>query len=72
MTLPQLAMNWVLSNPAVTVGLTGPRKTSEIEDTLGAVDWELTPAEHAKIADVMKGAAGQTDEPPSSSVQKRN
>jgi aryl-alcohol dehydrogenase-like predicted oxidoreductase len=70
-TLPQLAMNWVLGNPAVTVGLTGPRKASEIEDTLGAIGWNLTPAERAQIDEVMKGAAGQTDEPPSSSVQKR-
>ena len=71
-TMPQLAMNWVLHNPAVTVGLTGPRKASEIEDTLGAIGWELTPAELTQIADAMAGAAGQTNEPPSSSVQKRN
>ena len=59
-TLPQLAMNWVLSDPAITVGLTGPRKVSEIEDTLGAIDWELTPAELGQIAEVMKGA-GRAD-----------
>ena len=70
-TLPQLAMNWVLRNPAVGVGLTGPRVPAEIEDTLGAVGWSLTDEEVARIAAIMRGAAGRTDDPPSSSVQKK-
>lgn len=70
-TLPQLAMSWVLRNPAVSVALTGPRVPAEIEDTLGAVGWSLTDDEAACIERIMRGAAGRTDDPPSSSVQKR-
>ena len=71
-TLPQLAMNWVLRKPIVGVGLTGPRKPSEIEDTVGAVGWSLSGEELARIDEIMRGAAGLTDEPPSSSVQRKN
>jgi aryl-alcohol dehydrogenase-like predicted oxidoreductase len=37
----QLAVAWVLSNPVVTVALTGARKPSEIEENVVAADWKL-------------------------------
>lgn len=57
-SLPQLAVNWVLSNPGVTVALTGCRRPQEIEDNAGAVGWVLAEVDKARIAAIMKGAAG--------------
>ena len=39
-TLPQLAIAWVLSNPAITVALCGARNPAEITDDAGG-DWEM-------------------------------
>ena len=39
-TVAQLAIAWVLSNPAVTVALCGARKPAEIIDDVGG-DWDL-------------------------------
>ncbi len=54
----QLAVAWVLRNPAITVALTGARKPEEIEENALAVDWKLSKAEIDKIEEIMKGAAG--------------
>ncbi|RME63374.1 MAG: aldo/keto reductase [Caldilineae bacterium] len=40
-SLPQLAINWVLANQAVSTALVGVRRISELEDNLGAVGWRL-------------------------------
>jgi len=48
-TLAQLAIAWVLANPAVTVGLVGIRNTRELEEDVAAVDWKLTPVDLAAI-----------------------
>jgi aryl-alcohol dehydrogenase-like predicted oxidoreductase len=40
-TVPQLAIAWVLSNPAVTSAIVGVRKRSHIEGALPAGDWVL-------------------------------
>ncbi len=48
-TVAQLAVAWVLSNPAVTLALTGIRKASEIEENVGAAGWILTDEEKAEI-----------------------
>ena len=42
-TVAQLALAWVLSNPAVSVALAGTRRTVEIEENVLAADWDLTP-----------------------------
>ena len=39
--LPHLALNWVISNPAVSVSLVGARRASEVEDNMGAIGWQL-------------------------------
>ena len=41
-TLPQLALRWVQSQPAVSVSLVGARRPSEVEENIGAVGWALT------------------------------
>ena len=47
--LPHLALNWVMSNPAVSVSLVGARRASEVEDNMGAVGWQLTDDVKAEI-----------------------
>ena len=42
-TVAQLALAWVLSNPAVSAALAGTRRPAEIEENVLAADWDLTP-----------------------------
>ena len=48
-TLPQLAIAWVLGNPAVSVALVGMRDESELEENLAATDWRLSEEDRAGI-----------------------
>jgi len=48
-SIAQLAVAWVLSNPTVTVALTGVRKPSEIEENVVASDWKLADEVKAEI-----------------------
>ena len=57
-TQPQLAVNWVLSQPGVTVALTGCRNIHEIEDNVGATGWALSAEDQARIEGIMQEAAG--------------
>jgi aryl-alcohol dehydrogenase-like predicted oxidoreductase len=57
-TQPQLAINWVLSNPGVTVALTGCRNVKEIEDNVGATGWTLSAEDKARIEEIMQEAVG--------------
>jgi aryl-alcohol dehydrogenase-like predicted oxidoreductase len=60
-SLPQLAVNWVLGNPGITVALTGCRRPSEIEENVGATGWSLSEDDMARLESIMKGAAGLSD-----------
>jgi len=59
-TVPQLALNWVVNQPGMTLGLSGMRKPSEVEDNVGATGWQLSPAELARINAIFAGAVGNT------------
>ena len=48
-TLPQLALCWTTSNPAIATGLVGFRRPEEVTENLGALGWQLSPAEMAEI-----------------------
>jgi aryl-alcohol dehydrogenase-like predicted oxidoreductase len=48
-SVAQLAIAWVLSNPAVTVALVGMRNEAELEENIAATDWRLTDADRAEI-----------------------
>ena len=50
--MPQLALRWVLSNPAVSVALVGTRKVQEVEDNLGVLEWALSGADMLEIDEV--------------------
>ncbi len=48
-SVAQLAIAWVLDNPAVTVALVGMRNTKELDENVAAVDWKLTDEDKEEI-----------------------
>jgi aryl-alcohol dehydrogenase-like predicted oxidoreductase len=52
-TAAQLAIAWNLRWPEVTSAITGPRKPAEIEDTVKAVDWQLTKEDIAAVEAIL-------------------
>jgi aryl-alcohol dehydrogenase-like predicted oxidoreductase len=55
-TLPKLAIAWVLSNPAMSVALSGTRTSAEIEHNVGALDTKLDQATLDEIDQIMSSA----------------
>jgi len=53
-SVAQLAIAWVLSNPAVTVALVGVRNVKELEEDVAAVDWKLTEEDRIEIDCIFK------------------
>jgi aryl-alcohol dehydrogenase-like predicted oxidoreductase len=48
-SLPQLALRWALSHPAVSTALVGCRTVAEVEDNVGAVGWSISDEDLAEI-----------------------
>lgn len=48
-TVPQIALNWLLSRPSVATLVIGARNESQLRDNLGAVGWNLTAEQIAKL-----------------------
>jgi aryl-alcohol dehydrogenase-like predicted oxidoreductase len=48
-SLPQLALRWATSNPAVSTALVGCRTVAEVDDNNGAVGWEISADDLAAI-----------------------
>ena len=48
-TVPQIAINWLLQRPTVATVIIGARNADQLRQNLGAVDWNLTPAQVAKL-----------------------
>ena len=48
-SVAQLAIAWVLGNPAVSAALVGIRKQSELEEDIQAVGWKLTADERTEL-----------------------
>jgi len=44
-SLPQFALRWTLSNPAIHTGLVGFRHPAEVEENMGALGWSISPAD---------------------------
>jgi aryl-alcohol dehydrogenase-like predicted oxidoreductase len=55
-TVSQLAIAWTLANPAVHVAIVGARKAAHIEDSVGAVDVQLTGDHMARIDEISSAA----------------
>jgi aryl-alcohol dehydrogenase-like predicted oxidoreductase len=48
-TVPQIALNWLLQRPTVASVIIGARNEQQLRDNLGAVGWNLTPDQVAKL-----------------------
>lgn len=48
-SLPQFALRWAISDPAVSTALVGCRNIAEVEDNIGAVGWSISDADLAEI-----------------------
>jgi aryl-alcohol dehydrogenase-like predicted oxidoreductase len=48
-TIPQVALNWLLRRPSVSSVLIGARDETQLRDNLGAIGWELTPDQVARL-----------------------
>lgn len=55
-TIGQLAVAWVLANPAVGVAIVGARTPAHQDETLGALDLALSQADLAEIDTIMTAA----------------
>jgi aryl-alcohol dehydrogenase-like predicted oxidoreductase len=48
-TPAQIALNWVLAQPAVTAPILGVRTLAHLDDNLGATGWTLSPSHRAAL-----------------------
>jgi aryl-alcohol dehydrogenase-like predicted oxidoreductase len=48
-SLPQLALRWAVSHPAVSTALVGCRTVAEVEDNVGAIGWSIGDGDLAEI-----------------------
>ncbi|HEY7137583.1 MAG TPA: aldo/keto reductase [Acidimicrobiia bacterium] len=48
-SLPQLALRWAISHPAVSTALVGCRSVDEVEDNVGAIGWSIAGDDLARI-----------------------
>lgn len=48
----QVALNWLLSRPEVSSVIVGVRTPEQLEDNLGAIDWELSAEELNRLEDI--------------------
>ncbi|HEX2862376.1 MAG TPA: aldo/keto reductase [Lacunisphaera sp.] len=48
-TVPQVALNWLLQRPTVSTLIIGARNEQQLRDNLGAVGWNLTKDQVAKL-----------------------
>jgi aryl-alcohol dehydrogenase-like predicted oxidoreductase len=48
-TVPQIAINWLLQRPTVSTVIIGARNTDQLRQNLGAVGWNLTATQSAKL-----------------------
>jgi len=48
-TVPQIALNWLLQRPSVATVVIGARNEEQLRQNLGAVGWNLTPDQVARL-----------------------
>ena len=48
-TIPQVALNWLLQRPTVATIIIGARNEHQLRDNLGAIGWNLTTDQVAKL-----------------------
>ncbi|MBN9290878.1 MAG: aldo/keto reductase, partial [Hyphomicrobium denitrificans] len=57
-SIPQIALNWLFQRPTVSSVIIGARDEKQLKDNLGAICWNLTPEQIAKL-----DAASETTKP---------
>jgi len=60
--LSQIALAWVLANPAVSTALVGARTPAEVDANDAGAELDLTAAERARIDAILAGMAGRVRE----------
>jgi aryl-alcohol dehydrogenase-like predicted oxidoreductase len=48
-TVPQIALNWLLQRPTVSTLIIGARNEEQLKQNLGAIGWNLTKEQVAKL-----------------------
>jgi aryl-alcohol dehydrogenase-like predicted oxidoreductase len=48
-TIPQIAINWLLTRPTVSSVILGARNEAQLRDNLGAVGWTMSPEQLLKL-----------------------
>ena len=48
-TVPQIALNWLLSRPTVATVIIGARNEEQFRENLGALGWQLTAEQIARL-----------------------
>ena len=48
-SIAQIALNWLLQRPTVSSVIVGARNEEQLRQNLGAVGWNLTPGQVAKL-----------------------
>jgi aryl-alcohol dehydrogenase-like predicted oxidoreductase len=59
-SLPQLALRWATSHPAVSTALVGCRTVAEVEDNAGAVGWAIADEDLAEMDGIFERHGVQT------------
>jgi len=50
----QVAVRWVLDQPAVTAAIVGARSAAQLTDSLGAAQWQLQPGDRRRLDEVSR------------------
>ncbi len=53
-SVSQVAINWTIHQPGITAALCGAKRAKQIEESAGAMGWELTADHRAKIDEAME------------------
>ncbi len=53
-TIPQLALNWLMQRPTVSTIIVGARDEAQFRQNLGALGWQLTPAQIKRLDDASR------------------
>jgi aryl-alcohol dehydrogenase-like predicted oxidoreductase len=53
-SIPQIALNWLLQRPTVSSVIIGARNEEQLRQNLGAIGWNLTPEQVAKLDEASK------------------
>ena len=64
LTLPQLAVAWTISHPAVHVAIVGARRASQLDGTLSAAEVRLSEGDRGEIARILSEAVPVTGPSP--------